>query len=100
MRRLILMRHAKSDWSHAGMTDHDRPLNNRGIASAAALGNWLRDKGYLPDQVLSSSAERTGQTLLGLKLHPTPDTHFARALYHADAQEMLAQLRAASGQCV
>lgn len=100
MRRLILMRHAKSDWSHAGLADHDRPLNKRGIASAAALGDWLRDKGYLPDQVLSSSAERTGQTLQGLNLHPASETHFSRALYHAGAEEMLAQLRAATGQCV
>ena len=59
MLRLILMRHAKSDWSHLDLSDHDRPLNNRGKASAAALGDWLRVKSYLPDQVLSSTAART-----------------------------------------
>jgi phosphohistidine phosphatase len=38
MKRLILMRHAKSDWSGGALTDHDRMLNKRGRVSAAALG--------------------------------------------------------------
>ena len=42
MKTLILMRHAKSDWSGDGLADFDRPLNPRGRRSAAALGDWLR----------------------------------------------------------
>lgn len=89
MLRLILMRHAKSDWSHPGLPDHDRPLNKRGKASARAMGNWLRTKGYLPDQVLCSTSERTGQTLLGLDLSRDTDCIFTRGLYHAEASDML-----------
>ena len=100
MLRLILMRHAKSDWSHASLSDHDRPLNKRGLESAAALGNWMRDKGYLPDQVLCSTAARTGQTLLGLALDPSPHTQFVQALYHAEAPTMLNALHAATDPCV
>ncbi|MGC3938313.1 SixA phosphatase family protein [Roseobacter sp. EG26] len=100
MLRLILMRHAKSDWGHKGLSDHDRPLNARGTTSAKLLGDWLRAKGYLPDQVLSSSAERTGQTLLGLGFDQPMQTTFTRALYLADADGMLRILQAATGTCV
>ena len=41
MKRLILMRHAKSDWNHPGLADHDRPLNKRGRKAAPAMGAWL-----------------------------------------------------------
>ncbi len=100
MRRLILMRHAKSDWNHFTLSDHDRPLNDRGRRSAAALGDWLRDKGYLPDEVLCSSAERTGETLLGLELPGNPEITYSRALYHAEAEGMLDILRCARARCV
>ncbi|MEE4188930.1 MAG: histidine phosphatase family protein [Roseobacter sp.] len=100
MLRLILMRHAKSDWNHIGLADHDRPLNKRGKASAKALGDWLREKGYIPQEVFCSSAERTGQTLLGLQLGTSPDTKYTRALYHADAQSMLTVLHGATAPCV
>lgn len=96
MLRLILMRHAKSDWRHTQLSDHDRPLNTRGQASAQALGAWLRAKGYLPDQVLSSSATRTEQTLLGLGVPDGAPVTLTRALYLAEADEMLAELRTAS----
>lgn len=95
--RLILMRHAKSDWSLSG-DDHARPLNPRGRRSAQALGDWLRDKGYLPDEVLCSTAARTRQTLdlLGLDT----ETRFEPMLYHASAETMLDVLHGASGATV
>lgn len=100
MLRLILMRHAKSDWSHAGTVDHDRPLNDRGWRSADALGIWLRQKGYVPDEVLCSSSERTGQTLMGLQIDPVPRTQFMRALYLAEPRIMMEKLQDATGSCV
>lgn len=95
--RLILMRHAKSDWSGAG-DDHARPLNARGQGSARALGDWLRAKGYLPDQVLCSTAARTRETLAltGVKA----PTRFEDRLYHAAPATMLGSLRQATGQTV
>ncbi|WP_298844971.1 histidine phosphatase family protein [uncultured Roseobacter sp.] len=100
MRRLILMRHAKSDWHCGGLSDHDRPLNKRGRRSADAMGAWLRNEGYLPDQVLCSSAQRTRETLERLQLTGEPDITFHRALYLAHASAMLDSLRAADGRCV
>ena len=97
MRRLILMRHAKSDWNHPGLSDHDRPLNIRGEKSAKVLGKWLRDTENTPDQVLCSSAQRTRQTLAGLQLPEGAQIEHARALYLAEAPAMLKALHAASG---
>lgn len=97
-RTLILMRHAKSSWSDPDTPDHDRPLNKRGRRSAAALGDWLREHGLTPDQVLCSSALRAKQTCDGLGLGlPAP---LAPGLYHADPTAMRAALRSATGQCV
>ena len=100
MLRLILMRHAKSDWDNPDLYDFKRPLNKRGRASAEALGQWLRDRAYLPDEVLCSSSVRTTETLRQLKLDPQTKTEMVRTLYHAGAQSMLEVLREASGSVV
>ncbi len=63
MRKLILMRHAKSDWSDESLSDHDRPLNPRGRRSAPLVANYLENQGYAPDVILASSAVRVQQTL-------------------------------------
>lgn len=96
-KRLILMRHAKSDWSYE-LEDHERPLNPRGQKAARALGQWLRLNDYLPDQVWCSSAQRTRETLEGLELDA--QAQFTRSLYLADSVDLLAALRTASGDCV
>ena len=96
MKRLILMRHAKSDWSASG-DDHGRPLNARGRNSAPAMGRWLADRDWLPDEVLCSTATRTRQTLTLLGL-PDTRTRFERALYLADPDEIIDTLRSASGE--
>ena len=98
MRRLILMRHAKSSWADAGQADIDRPLSDRGRRNAAAIGEWLRARGYLPDEALVSVARRTRETWEGVAaaLGPCPAT-FLPALYHAEPRQMLAALRGATG---
>ena len=100
MKRLILMRHAKSDWSERGAEDHDRVLNARGRESATALGNWLRVKKFLPDEVRCSSSARTRETLDRLGLPDVTEVHFSRALYLAEAEDMLPELRRAEGDVV
>ncbi|MBD3666033.1 SixA phosphatase family protein [Sulfitobacter aestuariivivens] len=100
MKTLILMRHAKSDWSSGAASDHDRPLNARGQQASAALGDWLRREKILPDQVLCSSAKRTGETLLGLDLPDGIDTRFTRDLYLATHNDILHVMRQATGQVV
>lgn len=61
MKRLILLRHAKSDYP-SGVRDHERPLAPRGVKAARAIGATFVRLGYHPDLVLVSSAERTRET--------------------------------------
>jgi phosphohistidine phosphatase len=61
MRRLMLLRHAKSD-RPPGMPDHDRPLNRRGRDEAPLVGTYLAHNGLVPDRVLCSTSERTRET--------------------------------------
>jgi len=100
MKRLILMRHAKSDWSGGATGDHDRPLNARGRKSATGLGDWLRDGSFIPDQVLCSSAARTKETLARLGLPESAEVTLTRELYLASEDRILKHLQGASGDCV
>lgn len=102
MKRLILTRHAKSSWDDPLVPDHDRPLNARGKAAAADLGQWLASRGYVPDEVLCSDALRTRKTWSGLApaLPGSPILELKPALYHAGPDVMLAVLRHAQGDCV
>ncbi len=98
MRRLIVMRHAKSSWDDPTLDDHARTLNKRGRASAAAMGDWMREHGFTPDKILSSSAQRTGETVIGLGL-AAPVT-YRNALYHAGPDVLLSHLQAETAPCV
>ncbi len=60
--RLIIMRHAKSDWSEENKPDFDRPLTARGRKSAKRMGEWLRHNQYRIDRVVCSPALRAKQT--------------------------------------
>jgi phosphohistidine phosphatase len=100
MKRLILMRHAKSDWNSEAGNDHARPLNTRGREAALALGGWLRAEGLIPDEVLCSTATRTRQTLAGLDLPEGTATRFEQDLYHAEAEVILTTLQGARGDVV
>ncbi len=101
-KRLILTRHAKSSWDDPLTPDHDRPLNERGKAAAADLGDWLASRGYVPEEVLCSDALRTRKTWSGLApaLPGTPILNLKPALYHAGPDVMLAVLRHAAADCV
>ncbi len=62
-RRLIIMRHAKSDWANASLTDHDRPLNARGLRTAPLMAEHLFTHGILPEVIVASTAVRVQETL-------------------------------------
>jgi len=100
--RLILTRHAKSSWDDPMMDDHDRPLNQRGRKSAAAIGLWLAENGYVPDQALVSSAQRTRETweLMAEAFDAQPALTVRKDLYHAEPEAMLAALREADARVV
>lgn len=98
-RTLILMRHAKSSWDDFMQPDHARPLNTRGRTSAAAMGKWLKDNAYLPDELLCSTAERTRETYARLGITAVK-TCYEDALYHANADVMLRVLQTAEASSI
>ena len=61
MKKLLIMRHAKSDWG-SGLADHERPLNKRGTRAAAAMGKALAAMEEVPDLIISSTATRAATT--------------------------------------
>lgn len=62
MKKLLLIRHAKSDWDHPGLADHDRPLNGRGLRDAPRMATALFERGIVPDLVATSTAVRAATT--------------------------------------
>ena len=95
---LILTRHAKSSWDHPGLADHARPLSKRGVKSARAMGNWLRQGGWDPDQTLSSSSRRTRETYD--KMGVACEVTFTDDLYHASADQMHRVLATGQGRTI
>jgi phosphohistidine phosphatase len=96
MLRLMLLRHAKSDWSKPGEVDHDRDLNKRGRETAPRIGHYIAGHGLSPDHVLCSTAQRARTTweLVATELDVPPQTVFERRLYNAAAQAVLDLVRA------
>lgn len=84
-RRLILMRHAKSDWAEGGLSDHERPLSPRGRRDAPEVAGALLSRGWVPDVVVSSSANRTRQTWARMSgaFEPEVPAQFVDAFYLA-----------------
>jgi phospholipase C len=56
MKRLLVLRHAKSSWKDPDLPDHDRPLNKRGRHDALLMGKLLKYEDLKPDLIISSSA--------------------------------------------
>lgn len=62
MKNLILMRHAKSSWDDSSLKDFDRPLAERGLKDAPKMGMFIKESGFRPDLIISSTAVRAKQT--------------------------------------
>lgn len=62
MKRLTLIRHAKSSWDHPELRDIDRPLAQRGLRDAPRIGKYLLERWIVFDQIISSPAKRAHET--------------------------------------
>lgn len=95
MKKVILLRHAKSSWEDADTPDHDRPLNERGRRAAPVIGAWLAKRGHRPDLVLASTATRSRETCRRLRegLTDMPEPVLEDGLYHATPEAMLGRLQ-------
>jgi phosphohistidine phosphatase len=95
MKRLHLLRHAKSSWDDPTLADRDRPLAPRGRKAARRLARWAETHELRPSLVVCSPALRATQTLDGiLPSLGSPDVVVDEALYHASAEQLLARVQA------
>jgi phosphohistidine phosphatase len=103
-RRLVLLRHAKSDWPD--VADHERPLAKRGRRDAPVVGRWLGEAGLAPDAVVCSTALRARETwalvagalaagglAAGGERGPGPAVRFEPRVYEATALGLLMLVR-------
>lgn len=100
MKRLLLLRHAKSSWSDASLEDAERPLSLRGRKAAPRMGQELAARGWVPQRALVSAASRARETwaLVARELPVEVETIEATALYLAAPAGILAQIRAAPAE--
>ncbi|MDA0335069.1 MAG: histidine phosphatase family protein [bacterium] len=98
MKRLLIMRHAKSDWASGSAQDFDRPLNARGQKDVPLLARFLAGAAP-PDLVLASAARRAQETAIRLLegLAPTPELVLDGRLYLATPDTLATVLAASAG---
>ncbi len=78
MKKLLLLRHAKSSWDDQRLDDFARPLNARGRDAAPRMGREIARRGLIPSLILGSPARRTAETieLILPFLSPRPEVRF------------------------
>lgn len=101
MKRLLLLRHGKSEWGHADLDDFDRPLAPRGIKASKKIGAFLVERKLVPQHALCSDAVRAKQTweLVQDALGTRVETAFRGDLYLAEPKTMLTAAAGAPASC-
>ncbi len=92
MKKLFLIRHAKSSWEDHILSDHDRPLSDRGRKDAPIVGDVLKSKNISPDLVLSSTARRavkTAEIFSTILKYPIENIVVDSTIYEATTQNLL-----------
>ena len=100
MKRLLVLRHAKSSWSDATLDDWQRPLNDRGRRDAPRVGAWLRDRSLVPDLIVTSDAVRARETAAAVATAAgyTREIVVEPSLYHATPADAIAVLKSIGNQ--
>lgn len=92
MKKLTLIRHAKSDWHSEAETDFDRPLNKRGKKAAPLMGQRLAERGCTPDLLISSPAKRARQTAKKIAQqinYPETEIAYREEIYEAGLRTLV-----------
>lgn len=94
MKKVYLIRHAKSSWSNPDIIDFERELNDRGVRDAKAVSKVLHDKVESIDLILSSTAKRAKQTKEILFKKSDKKSFYREiitddSLYHASSKKIL-----------
>jgi phosphohistidine phosphatase len=100
VKRLTLVRHAKSDPALPGQADWDRPLNRRGQKDAPEMARRLRERRLKPDRIFASPAVRaiTTATVMAHELKvPAPHVSEHERLYLASPTDLLQVIRELGG---
>jgi phosphohistidine phosphatase len=100
MKRLYLLRHAKSSWNQLGQEDHERPLNERGRKNALEIGQFMRNNDLVPNLIVCSTSERTRETcsILLSGIEREIACQFTEELYLANATTILNIVHGASDE--
>ncbi|MDM7923769.1 MAG: histidine phosphatase family protein [Pyrinomonadaceae bacterium] len=90
MKKLLILRHAKSSWDNPELSDFDRPLNKRGKTAAPFMGSLIAERGQLPDAIVSSPAKRAAETATLVREHGNvpADIKFDERIYEASPQAL------------
>ena len=95
VKRVYLLRHAKSAWDDTSLRDRDRPLAPRGRKAAKRMGRWSRKHDVRPQLVVCSNAVRARETLQRmLPALGEPEVWVEVTLYAASADTLLERIRA------
>lgn len=92
MKRITLIRHAKSSWDSPELDDFERPLNNRGISDALEMGKRMKTQNIIPDKIIVSPALRAMSTakLIGEQLGVPADNIIKEpSIYDANPGDLL-----------
>ena len=91
MKRLLILRHAKSSWADTSQDDWQRPLNERGRRDAPRVGEWLRERSVMPDIIITSDAVRARTTAQAVAEAAgySREIVTAPSLYHAKPEDVL-----------
>ncbi|HJQ69896.1 MAG TPA: histidine phosphatase family protein [Blastocatellia bacterium] len=95
MKTLLLLRHAKSSWDDVSLRDFERPLAERGERDAPRMGEQLRQRGPLPELIISSPAARARQTAKAVieAAGLTARLEFDDSIYGASSAELMRLMR-------
>jgi len=90
MKKLYIIRHAKSSWDDESLNDFDRPLNKRGKANAPMMGGRLKKNGVMPDIIISSPAKRAKSTaeIIAKEIGYEKKVHFDENIYESSVDEL------------
>lgn len=91
MKKLYLIRHAKSSWKNLDIDDFERPLNKRGEKNAPFMGEILKNQDVIPDLIISSPALRAKTTakIIAKKIKYRKKVTYEKKIYEASSSDLL-----------
>jgi phosphohistidine phosphatase len=96
MKKLFIVRHAKSSWDFPELDDLDRPLNKRGKKNAPQMGSRLAKRGIKPQLIITSPAKRAAATAREIAKElsfPKSDIIKEPLLYHGTNKNIIQMLQ-------